>query len=729
VIGYDPALFIEPPVDSRELEELTCVICSCIVRAPLNIPCGDLFCSACLTQAYATRRCCPSCKTPFQLSDCHVNNHLVKKVWACKVRCPKHTQGCKAEYVIGVKDRNVLAHAINCLFVDVTCDFCGEVMPKHRLDAHVNESVGQHMRLMKEKLSEMDTEVKALREKQQRSDVEHVTSMARQRSECKAYYEAMKEEAKRYVKTQVKKHDERAKQRFGRRHEQLLSAINRITHPLHATANFYPHTFTGVDTDAQQWESPRFVIAGREYLLRLVRSGEGEEQTLRLELIYWGRVYDSVKALLVVDEGEAKEEKIEAKDDEQKEEKEDSSDTTGARRGLSVSDRARVVRARDMSTERVRERELERERERESERQGLRERERQEAERRRERERAQREMEADQRAARERERDRERERVREWDRMHLHSRRQPRERDEQMAATIELERQRVSRPQPHREYALESFRDFLPDLTSDANNPFAVAAAALTHSHSNDTQPRRRRSVRFSLDNPFAASLESAHVDRAEHLDPNSAATQSAAVQSTDADGTFDSFEMRTWQPASAAQPARVVVRFFVYDRPGRLAHYAPSSVSALPSVIYTDSSMLNVSSELVGACVSTSAVPLADSEGDGMRRGWMNSEWKSVSAAVMIDDTIDAQHNGLEYTAVDYLYATLRHRAHGVKLEGGGEAEHSGGHVGVGGQLYMEDLTGEEEEEAMQGMMAAAVDEANIPSLPVPMKRRRVEE
>ena len=728
VIGYDPSLFLEPPADSRELEELTCVICSCIVRAPLNIPCGDLFCGACLTTAYSTRRCCPSCKTPFQLSDCHVNNHLVKKVWGCKVRCPKHPQGCRAEYVIGVDDRNARAHAVNCQFVDVVCDFCGEVMPKHRLDAHVNESVGQHMRLMKEKLSEMNQEVKGMREGQRRSEAEHVTAMARQRSEWKGYYEAMKEEAKRYVKQQVKKHDERARLRFGRRHEQLLSAINRLTQPLHATANFYQHTFTAVDTDTQPWESPRFIIAGREYMLRLVRSGEGEEQTLRLELSYWGRVYDNVKGLLT-EEGDMKEEKGEAKDDDKKgDEKEDGTDPTGARRGLVAPDlRARVVRARDMSTDRVRDREmerardreLERERERENERQRQRDRERQEMERRRERE--QREMEAD--------RARDRERVREWDRQQQQRRQQ--QRDETLMAN-----ERASRPQQQqqpREYVLESFRDFLSDVQGlEASLPFAASLpAAASQSHSNEPQPRRRRSVRFSLDtNPFSSALEAGHGERAEHLDA-ATVSQVAAAQTNDADGSFDSFEMRTWQPTATAQPTTVAVRFFVYDRPGRLAHYAPTSVSALPSVIYTSSNVLSVSADSVGGCVSTSAVPLADSEGDGMRRGWMNSEWKSVSAAVMIDDTIDSQHNGLQYTAVDYLYATLRHRAHGVKQEGEGEgeADHGSGHVVVGGQLYMEDLTGEAGEEEEEGMMmAAAVDEANVSSLPVPLKRRRVD-
>ena len=377
VIGYDPSLFIEPPVDSRELEELTCVICSCVVRAPLNIPCGDLFCGACLTTAYNTRRSCPSCKMPFQLSDCHVNNHLVKKVWACKVKCPKHAQGCKAEYVIGVKDRNVLAHAAKCEYVDVTCDFCSEVMPKHRLDHHVNESVGQHMRLMKEKVSEMDKEMQSLRDSQRRSELEHTTGMARQRSECKAYYEAIKDEAKRYVKMQVKKSDERAKQRVGRKHEQMLAALHIVSQPLHASANFYQHTFTAVDTDRQHWESPRFLVAGREYSLRLVRIGEGEEQTLRLELTYWGRLYDSVKAALAADESDAKEDR---KEDEKRDEKEDSGDATGGRRGPIGSERVRAVRAAVTNPfePRARDRELEREREREGERQRQRERERQE---------------------------------------------------------------------------------------------------------------------------------------------------------------------------------------------------------------------------------------------------------------------------------------------------------------------------------------------------------------
>ena len=717
VIGYDPSLFIEPPADSRELEELTCVICSCVVRAPLNIPCGDLFCSACLTTAYANRRCCPSCKAPFQLSECHVNNHLVKKVWACKVKCPKHAQGCKAEFVIGVKDRNVLAHLAKCEYVDESCEYCGEVMPKHRLDAHINESIGQHMRVMKHLLREMDRDWREMGDMVHRVEVDHAASMARQRSEWKAYCEAMKEDFKKYVKQQVRKHDERNKQRSARRHEQILSAVSRITQPLPATANFYQYTFTAVDSDAQQWESPRFVVAGREYMLRLVRSGLGEEQTLRLDLLYWGRVYDAVKAYLVADDDEKDEAKAgsDEKDDEKKDE---GNDLAEARRALAacgdlargVARRRRVAEMAEMERQRARdvegERERQREREREVERQRAREREQQDADRRRQRVQLQLELEIERaRGAR----------AREWDRQQ--SQRILQQHEELMAITAE--RERANRTQANREYARESFREF---------NTNSFAAVGSTFPHSDDAQPRRRRSVRFSLDNPFSSIAETGPVDRAEPADASTVA-QSAAVQPSDADGTFDSFGMRTWQPAATVQPARVVVRFFVYDKPGRVVHYAPSSVSALPSVIYTSSTVLNVNVDMVAACASTTAVPLADSEGDGMRRGWMNSEWKSVSAAVMIDDTIDSQHNGLEYTAVDYLYATLRHRAHGVKQEGVGEASHSSGQLGVSGQLYMEDLTGEEEDDALEGMIAAAVNESNVPSLPVPMKRRRLDE
>ena len=338
------------------------------------------------------------------------------------------------------------------------------------------------------------------------------------------------------------------------------------------------------------------------------------------------------------------------------------------------------------------------------------------------------------------ERARDRERQRDWDR-HQQQRRQH-QREDTLAATgyerggattLERERERSSRQQAHRDHAIDSFEDFLSEMNRDAPNPFLpVTAATAASQHSNEPQPRRRRSVRFNLENPFASSADVGHVDRAEHLDAVTA-VQSAAAQSGEADGTFDSFEMRTWQPStSIVQPARVVVRFFVYDRPGRLAHYSSSSVSTLPSVIYTCSSVLNVSVDPLGAVVSTSAVPLADSEGDGMRRGWMNSEWKSVSAAVMIDDTIDAQHNGLEHTAVDYLYATLRHRAHGLKQQGEGDVELSSGHGHVrgGGQLYMEDLTGEEGLlDNMDGMNTAIVDEAVVPSMPATMKRRRVDE
>ena len=718
MIGYDPALFIEPAAESRELEELTCVICSCVVRGPLNIPCGDLFCGACLTTAYSTRRCCPSCKTPFHLSECHVNRNAVKKVWGCKVRCPKYAQGCKAEYVIGMDDRNVRAHAAVCEYVDVTCDFCGEVMPKHRLDGHVNDNVGLHMRQMKERLSDMDSVMKGMRESQRRSDAQ-IELMVRQRNDMKTHTEGLINEARRYAKQQAKERIKATQQHMTERHNQLLSAINRLTLPLHATTNFYQYTFTAVDTDnQQQWESPRFVIAGREYMMRLVRSGEGEEQTLRLEITHWGRVYDTVKDSLRI--SELMEEKLESKDDEKKDALEEVSDPTAARRGVSVIERPRVGRARD-----GREREAERLRERERQMEIAREREREDVRQRqlvheREQEEVQlharyvRLTEAERARNRETQRERERERMVDWDRQQQQRRVQQREEPP------------ASRQQQQRvEYALESFRDFAADarelmdtsLASTTTVPAVVggAAGAAVASQSLPAMApsRRRRSVRFSLDAPTD------RVDRVEHIDLAAVSQSAAAIQSSDMDGTFDSFSMRTWQPATTPVQSRAVVRFFVYDRPGRVSHYAAASVSALPTVIYTSNALLNVSSDLIGGCVSTSAVPLADSEGDGMRRGWMHSEWKSVSAAVMIDDAVDNTHNGLQYTAADYLYATLRHRTHGAKEESDVEAE-----VALGGQLY----TGEDEEEGLDGMMAAAVGETSASSLPVPVKRRRVD-
>ena len=91
MLGYDPSLFVEPAADSRELEELTCVICSCIVRSPLNLPCGDLFCLSCLQQAFAIKRCCPSCKQQISIHDCQPAYTIIKKIWSARQQPPHQT--------------------------------------------------------------------------------------------------------------------------------------------------------------------------------------------------------------------------------------------------------------------------------------------------------------------------------------------------------------------------------------------------------------------------------------------------------------------------------------------------------------------------------------------------------------------------------------------------------------------------------------------------------------
>ena len=319
-LGYDPTLFVEPAAESKELEELTCVICSCVVRDPLNLPCGDLFCRACLERAHSHRRVCPSCKQPFVLSECQPNYTIIKKVWSFKVRCPKHVDGCTAEYVIGVNDRNVAAHASKCSFVSVQCAFCAESMPKHRLDAHINGSVGAHLLLLHDRTKAQADELSAL----QKLTAEMRRSSDRAETKARAAIEATKEEFKRAVRKEQKKYEERIRARMRLQSDSLLSVLRKISA---APDGFFLYTFTDVDASASSndslWYSSTFVVRGREHCLRLVKAVQADDivtmdgesiarHVLTLSLLYIGRAGDDLADLLDKDDEAKKQEGREA---------------------------------------------------------------------------------------------------------------------------------------------------------------------------------------------------------------------------------------------------------------------------------------------------------------------------------------------------------------------------------------------------------------------------------
>ena len=301
-LGYDPSLFVEPAAESKELEELTCVICSHIVRHPLNLPCGDLFCQACLERAHAHRRVCPSCKQAFVLAELQPNYTIIKKVWGFKVRCPKHVDGCGAEYVIGVNDRNVHAHALKCQHVQVQCGFCNESMPKHRLDQHVQDSVGQHLLLLHEKTKSQGDELR----EQHRLTAELRRQLDKQDVRARVDRDMFREEMKKWTRKEQRKVEERMSKRLSKQSDALLQVLKKVS----ATQDgFFVHHFAGVDGSAGSndsvWYSPPFVVRGRSHILRLVKSIQPDElvnmdgesiarHVLSLSLLYTGRVTDDL---------------------------------------------------------------------------------------------------------------------------------------------------------------------------------------------------------------------------------------------------------------------------------------------------------------------------------------------------------------------------------------------------------------------------------------------------
>ena len=199
---YDPELFTTPPPD-----HLLCAICTGVVHSPLNLSCSHLFCASCLAQwcqaqaqtqaggeaaaaagvgaggmlthpssssssagqsqlppspshpsssspsssptpAHVTHAC-PTCRAPFSLFLASPNHAIQHVIANMEVRCPNHDSGCPATLLMGLRERNVVAHRRTCAWEKVRCRYapeCRRVGERRDMERHERGECGERMR-------------------------------------------------------------------------------------------------------------------------------------------------------------------------------------------------------------------------------------------------------------------------------------------------------------------------------------------------------------------------------------------------------------------------------------------------------------------------------------------------------------------------------------------------------------------------------------------------------
>ena len=154
------------PLQSRHL----CELCDSLLKEPLQLSCGDLFCRLCVEPHLTndSRLDCPKCGEELDRDRPAFPDNSAKKeiLTKLKVFCPNKLAGCaetftlreKAEHVIHCEYRSrpcrylewgcqatpVIrdeeAHYADCDFRPVECPHCGESVGKARLDdPHVKD--------------------------------------------------------------------------------------------------------------------------------------------------------------------------------------------------------------------------------------------------------------------------------------------------------------------------------------------------------------------------------------------------------------------------------------------------------------------------------------------------------------------------------------------------------------------------------------------------------------
>ncbi|MEE6497940.1 hypothetical protein FKM82_002935 [Ascaphus truei] len=110
--GYDLDIFTESPG-----HDLRCSICRGVLRCPVMISCGHIFCRKCILQWLKRQQTCPCCRTEVKGKLFVLMHKLKRKINRLHVKCPNEQNGCPAQFPL----LSCEEHAESCAFGIVGC--------------------------------------------------------------------------------------------------------------------------------------------------------------------------------------------------------------------------------------------------------------------------------------------------------------------------------------------------------------------------------------------------------------------------------------------------------------------------------------------------------------------------------------------------------------------------------------------------------------------------------
>ncbi|XP_076998320.1 RING finger protein 151 [Tamandua tetradactyla] len=130
--GYDLNLFVSPP-DCNFL----CSVCHGVLKRPVRLLCGHIFCKKCILQWLARQKTCPCCRKEVKRKRMVLVNKLRKTIGRLEVKCKNSEAGCLVTCPLAHRK----GHQNSCPFELTACpnEGCSAQVPRGALAEH-----GQH---------------------------------------------------------------------------------------------------------------------------------------------------------------------------------------------------------------------------------------------------------------------------------------------------------------------------------------------------------------------------------------------------------------------------------------------------------------------------------------------------------------------------------------------------------------------------------------------------------
>ncbi|XP_053327997.1 RING finger protein 151 [Spea bombifrons] len=180
--GYDLDIFTERPD-----HDLLCSICRGVMKCPVMISCGHIFCRKCILQWLKRQQTCPCCRTEVKGKLYVLMHKLKRKISRLQVKCPNEQNGCPALFpllrseehtescaygLVGcpnegcqlkVLRKDICEHSQNCDYWSAMCHMgCGTLLNPENRDAHncymeLKENYVTQLNKLKQKARRMES--------------------------------------------------------------------------------------------------------------------------------------------------------------------------------------------------------------------------------------------------------------------------------------------------------------------------------------------------------------------------------------------------------------------------------------------------------------------------------------------------------------------------------------------------------------------------------------------